>query len=68
MSREIKISKTAEEKLEKLLVYLLENWSKKVKSDFVKKLDTSIDLIRSNPTMFPEIKKDTRQRPSKLKI
>jgi len=54
MSRSIKISKTAEKKISKLLDYLLENWSLKVKSDFVKKLDRSIDLIKSDPHIFPE--------------
>ena len=54
MSRSVKISKTAEKKISKLLDYLLENWSLKVKSDFVKKLDRSIDLIKSDPHIFPE--------------
>ncbi|MGH1387936.1 type II toxin-antitoxin system RelE/ParE family toxin [Kordia sp.] len=58
MSRKVKISKTAERKLEKLFNYLIENWSKKVKTDFIKKLDSSIDSIKSNPTMFPEIYKN----------
>ncbi len=54
MSRKVKISKTAEKKLDKLFNYLLENWSLKVKSDFIKKLDKSIELIKSQPEMFPE--------------
>ncbi|EDP98574.1 hypothetical protein KAOT1_15192 [Kordia algicida OT-1] len=36
MGREVKISKTAEIKLEKLFDYLLENWSEKVKANFIK--------------------------------
>ncbi len=54
MSRVVKISKTAEKKLDKLFEFLLENWSLKVKLDFVKKLDKSINLIRKNPESFPE--------------
>lgn len=54
MSRKVKISKTAERKISKLFNYLIENWSVKVKSDFVKKLDKSIDIIKSEPRIFPE--------------
>ncbi len=54
MSRKVKISKTAEKKISELLDYLQENWSLKVKSDFVKKLDKSIDLVKSDPNIFPE--------------
>ncbi|MEQ5791720.1 type II toxin-antitoxin system RelE/ParE family toxin [Muricauda sp. NFXS6] len=54
MSRKVKISKTAEKKISELLDYLQENWSLKVKSDFVEKLDKSIDLIKSNPKIFPK--------------
>ncbi|MEM6686348.1 MAG: type II toxin-antitoxin system RelE/ParE family toxin [Bacteroidota bacterium] len=56
----MKISKGAEEKLEKLLDYLIENWSEKVQSNFVKKLESSVNLIRLNPLLFPEIKKNTK--------
>ena len=54
MNRAVKISKTAEKKLDKLFDYLLENWSKKVKADFIKKLDKSVELIKSTPESFPE--------------
>lgn len=54
MSRVVIISKTAEKKLEKLFNYLLEEWSLKVKNDFIKKLDKSIDVIKSKPKSFPE--------------
>ncbi|KAB8155882.1 type II toxin-antitoxin system RelE/ParE family toxin [Kordia sp. TARA_039_SRF] len=60
MSREVKISENAEEKLKNLLIYLIENWSKKVQLNFIKKLNSSINLIRSNPLMFPEIKKNAK--------
>ncbi|MHA7831118.1 MAG: type II toxin-antitoxin system RelE/ParE family toxin [Flagellimonas sp.] len=54
MNRKVKVSKTAKKKISELLNYLQENWSLKVKSDFVKKLDKSIDLIKNNPKVFPE--------------
>lgn len=57
MSKNVVISKTAKRKLENLFEYLIENWSLKVKSDFVKKLDRSIHLIKENPESFPQSKK-----------
>ncbi len=57
MSRKVVISKTAERKLEKLFKYLIEKWSVKVKKDFVKKLDSSIEIIKNQPEIFPESKK-----------
>ena len=52
MERKVVISKIAERKLEKLFDYLLKNWSFKVKSDFVRKLDKNISLIKSHPEIF----------------
>ncbi|MEO5789064.1 MAG: type II toxin-antitoxin system RelE/ParE family toxin [Gelidibacter sp.] len=57
MSRKVVISKTAEKKLEKLFDYLIRNWSVTVKKEFVEKLDSSIDLIKNQPEIFPESKK-----------
>ena len=57
MSRKVVISKTAEKKLEKLFEYLIEKWSVKVKKDFVEKLDSSIEIIKNQPEIFPESKK-----------
>ena len=57
MSRTVIISKTAEKKLEKLFEFLVENWSLKVKYDFIKKLDKNINLIKSNPESFPQSEK-----------
>ncbi len=57
MSRLVIITKTAEKNLEKLFEYLLENWSQKVKSDFIKKLDKSLNTIKTNPEIFPESEK-----------
>lgn len=54
MSRVVIISKTAEIKLKKLFDYLQKHWSFKVKSDFIKKLDKSIHLIKLNPETFPK--------------
>lgn len=59
MGRKVKISKTAEKKLETLFDYLLQKWSQKVKTEFVKKLDKSIDLIKLTPEIFPESDKQT---------
>ena len=57
MSRKVVISKTAEQRLEKLFKYLIENWTQKVKSDFVKKLDNKIILLKEYPESFPESEK-----------
>ncbi|WP_271393946.1 type II toxin-antitoxin system RelE/ParE family toxin [Aequorivita sinensis] len=57
MNRKVVISKTAEKKLEKLFEYLIKEWSVKVKKDFVEKLDSSIEIIKSQPEIFPESKK-----------
>lgn len=57
MSRKVVISKTAETKLEKLFEYFIEKWSVEVKKDFVEKLDSSIEIIKNQPEIFPESKK-----------
>lgn len=57
MSRKVVISKTAKRKLEKLFEYLIKEWSVKVKKDFVEKLDSSIEIIKNQPEIFPESKK-----------
>lgn len=57
MSRKVVISKTAERKLETLFDYLVKEWSVKVKKDFVEKLDSSIEIIKKQPEIFPESKK-----------
>ena len=53
--RKIKISKTAKKKLDKLFYYLTTNWNLKVKSDFVKKLDKSINAIKLHPESLSRI-------------
>lgn len=54
MSRKVVLSTTAQKKLERLLVYLLEKWTVKVKNEFVEKLDECIDIIKQQPEAFPE--------------
>ena len=54
MSRKVIITKTAERKLNKLFAYLVTEWNQKVKSDFVKKLDKTIETIKLTPEIFPE--------------
>ena len=44
-------------KLDSLLVYLEEEWSTKVKQDFVLKLDKSLKQIQKLPDSFPESEK-----------
>ena len=58
MERHVVISKIAERKLEELFEYLVETWSPKVKSDFIKKLDKNISLIKSQPESFAKSRKD----------
>ncbi len=57
MSRKVIISKTAEKRLNELFKYFLENWSQKVKSDFINKLDSKITLLKKHPESFPESEK-----------
>lgn len=57
MKREIRLSKRAMKGLENLLVYLEEEWSTKVKHEFVLKLDKSFKQIQKLPDSFPESEK-----------
>lgn len=54
MSRKVIITKTAEKKLNKLFDYLSENWSEKVKKEFIKKLDHNLEIIKNYPEIFPK--------------
>jgi len=54
MIRKVKLSKRAEKKLGNLLEYLEITWSEKVKKDFIKKLDKSLDNIKKNPDIFSQ--------------
>lgn len=40
--------------MDKLFEYLITEWSVKVKMDFVEKLDSAIELIKTQPEIFPE--------------
>ncbi|SHF05747.1 Plasmid stabilization system protein ParE [Psychroflexus salarius] len=62
MSRKVVISKTAQKKLENLFEYLITEWSLKVKKEFVEKLDSSIEIIKTQPEIFPESKKGKKLR------
>jgi len=57
MKREIRLSKRAMKKLDSLLGYLEEEWSSKVKHEFVLKLDKSLKQIQKQPDSFPESEK-----------
>jgi plasmid stabilization system protein ParE len=48
------LSPTARRKLENLLEYQQEEWSEKVKLEFMSKLDNSIDQISTHPKSCPE--------------
>jgi plasmid stabilization system protein ParE len=52
--RKIVLSKTAKNNLTHLLDYLESNWPKKVKNDFIKKLDISLLRISHYPHSCPE--------------
>ena len=52
MNRVIKLSKSTTKKLNELLEYLENEWSEKVKIDFIDKLERKLNLIKSNPESF----------------
>ncbi|MDR9456616.1 MAG: type II toxin-antitoxin system RelE/ParE family toxin [Salegentibacter sp.] len=56
MSRKVVITKTAEKKLNELIDYLGENWSERIKKEFIKKLDHNLEIIRIYPEIFPKIR------------
>jgi plasmid stabilization system protein ParE len=62
MDRKIVVSKTAEKKLNKLFLYLEEEWSLQVKQEFVEKLDNSIAIIKKQPKVFPVSSKEKNLR------
>ncbi len=51
---EVYLSELAEHKLKELTHHLLEDWSYKVKTDFLAKLDGKIDQISSHPESCPK--------------
>ena len=50
------LSPTAKGKLEELLSYLKQEWSEKVKQEFIEKLDTKISQVSQYPRSCPESK------------
>jgi len=52
MSRVIKLSKRTTKKLDELLEYLENEWSEKVKIDFIDKFDRILTIIKLNPESF----------------
>jgi plasmid stabilization system protein ParE len=63
MEYKITISKRAKLNLESIIDYLKANWSEKVLSDFLEKLQKKTDLIKQNPLIFAnsEIKNEVRK-------
>ena len=49
MKRKIILSKLSSKKLSSLLEYLEQEWSLKVKNNFIKKLENSLELIKDFP-------------------
>ncbi len=62
MSRKVVLSPTARKKLDDLLDYLDENWPRKVKKDFINKLDITLKRICKYPESCPESKEIKRLR------
>lgn len=56
MDRKVIISKRASLKLAQLLDYLKEEWSEKVRNEFIEKLNRAILIIRKNPEGFERSK------------
>lgn len=68
MDSDYKIYWTAEalNNLESILDYLKENWSQREINNFKKKLGKQIELIKSNPRLFPSSKYNRRLRKAVL--
>lgn len=56
MAKNVVLSSTAKQRLEELLVYLKQEWSEKVKNEFIKKLDVKINQVSQYPKSCPESK------------
>jgi len=54
---EVFVSELAQKKLQKLTAYLLEEWSYKVKQDFLVKLTSKIEHISKHPESCPKSNK-----------
>lgn len=54
MTRTVKLTITAQLRLNQLIEYLEIEWSEKVKQDFIKKLDKRIEHVQKRPHIFPK--------------
>ena len=52
--RKLKISITAQQRIQELFEYLEGRWSSRVRIKFAKKLYDSLNKIRNNPELFPK--------------
>lgn len=57
MNLKIRLSRRAMKKLDTLLAYLEDEWSAKVKQEFVLKLDKSLNQLQKLPDSSPESEK-----------
>ncbi|MEE9349508.1 MAG: type II toxin-antitoxin system RelE/ParE family toxin [Flavobacteriaceae bacterium] len=62
MVYKIKFVPTAKDSYSLNLLYLEENWSKKVITNYLKKVFKSINLIKTNPRIFPKWKNNSEIR------
>lgn len=62
MIRKVVLSNTAQRKLDKLIIYLIEEWSLKIKNEFISKLDNVVEQIKNNPELFPKSNKGNNVR------
>ena len=54
MALQVRITRRAGERIEKLLEYLETNWSSKASADFLESFERAILLIQSHPASFPK--------------
>jgi plasmid stabilization system protein ParE len=54
MANKVVLSPTAKSKLEELLIYLKNEWSEKVRHEFIEKLDDKINQVSHYPKSCPE--------------
>jgi len=57
MKRNVILSNRAKLKLDNLFLYLENEWSEKVKNEFIGKLNRIIEILSNNPKTFPASKK-----------
>jgi plasmid stabilization system protein ParE len=53
MGLNVVLSPTAKQKLEELLIYLKNEWSEKIRQEFIEKLDSKIIQVSNYPTSCP---------------